>query len=241
MDTKKIFPGLAQTDPEFAQIFTNFAFGEVLSTSPELEPLAEPTRYLAILATLLGCQGLDAFRLMLPLALDGGVTPIEMKETVYQAAAYLGLGRMLPFLSAVNEELSRRGIALPLEPQGTVQPEQRREAGNRVQVEAFGEGLRNSWEHGPEEKRHINSWLASNCFGDYYTRTGLSLPQREMITFCFLAAQGGCEPQLTAHARANMTVGNDRLFLIQVVSRCLPYIGYPRSLNALNCIENASK
>ncbi len=241
MDTKKIFPDLAQTDPEFAQIFTNFAFGEVLSTSPELEPLAEPTRYLAILATLLGCQGLDAFRLMLPLALDGGVTPIEVKETVYQAAAYLGLGRMLPFLSAVNEELSRRGIALPLEPQGTVQPEQRREAGNRVQVEAFGEGLRNSWEHGPEEKRHINSWLASNCFGDYYTRTGLSLPQREMITFCFLAAQGGCEPQLTAHARANMTVGNDRLFLIQVVSRCLPYIGYPRSLNALNCIENASK
>lgn len=241
MDTKKIFPGLGETDPEFAQIFTNFAFGEVLSTSPELEPLAEPTRYLAILATLLGCQGLDAFRLMLPLALDGGVTPIEVKETVYQAAAYLGLGRMLPFLSAVNEELSRRGIALPLEPQGTVQPEQRREAGNRVQVEAFGEGLRNSWEHGPEEKRHINSWLASNCFGDYYTRTGLSLPQREMITFCFLAAQGGCEPQLTAHARANMTVGNDRLFLIQVVSRCLPYIGYPRSLNALNCIENASK
>ena len=241
MDTKKIFPGLAQTDPEFAQIFTNFAFGEVLSTSPELEPLAEPTRYLAILATLLGCQGLDAFRLMLPLALDGGVTPIEVKETVYQAAAYLGLGRMLPFLSAVNEELSRRGIALPLEPQGTVQPEQRREAGNQIQVEAFGEGLRNSWEHGPEEKRHINSWLASNCFGDYYTRKGLSLPQREMITFCFLAAQGGCEPQLTAHARANMTVGNDRLFLIQVVSRCLPYIGYPRSLNALNCIENASK
>ncbi len=60
MDTKKIFPGLAQTDPEFAQIFTNFAFGEVLSISPELEPLAEPTRYLAILATLLGCQGLDA-------------------------------------------------------------------------------------------------------------------------------------------------------------------------------------
>ena len=38
-----------------------------------------------------------------------------------------------------------------------------------------------------------------------------------------------------------MTVGNDRLFLIQVVSQCLPYIGYPRSLNALNCIENASK
>ena len=119
MDMKKIFPGLAQTDPEFAQIFTSFAFGEVLDTT---EPMDEPTRYLAILATLLGCQGLDAFRLMLPLALDGGLTPIEVKETVYQAAAYLGLGRILPFLGAVNEELTCRGIALPLEPQGTVQP-----------------------------------------------------------------------------------------------------------------------
>lgn len=241
MDTEKIFPGLGETDPEFAQIFTNFAFGEALDTLPELPPMDDSTRYLAILATLLGCQGLDAFRLMLPLALDGGLTQVKVKEAVYQAAAYLGLGRMLPFLGAVNEELGRRGVDLPLEPQGTVQPEHRREAGNQVQVEAFGEGLRRSWEHGPEEKRHINSWLASNCFGDYYTRTGLSLPQREMITFCFLAAQGGCEPQLTAHARANMTVGNDRLFLIQVVSQCLPYIGYPRSLNALNCIENASK
>lgn len=241
MDMKKIFPGLSESDPEFAQIFTNFAFGEALDTLPELPPMDDSTRYLAILATLLGCQGLDAFRLMLPLALDGGLTQVKVKEAVYQAAAYLGLGRMLPFLDAVNEELTRRGIALPLEPQGTVEPEQRREAGNQVQVEAFGEGLRESWKQGPKEKRHINSWLASNCFGDYYTRKGLSLPQREMITFCFLAAQGGCEPQLTAHARANMTVGNDRLFLIQVVSQCLPYIGYPRSLNALNCIENASK
>ena len=109
MDTKKIFPGLSETDPEFAQIFTSFAFGEVLDTT---EPMDEPTRYLAILATMLGCQGLDAFRLMLPLALDGGLTPIEVKETVYQAAAYLGLGRMLPFLGAVNEELGRRGVDL---------------------------------------------------------------------------------------------------------------------------------
>ena len=119
--------------------------------------------------------------------------------------------------------------------------DQRRDAGNQVQVQAFGEGIRESWTKGPEERRHINLWLADNCFGDYYTRTGLTLPQREIITFCFLAAQGGCEPQLTAHAKGNMNVGNDRLFLIQIVSQCLPYIGYPRSLNALSCIDKASE
>ncbi len=62
-----------------------------------------------------------------------------------------------------------------------------------------------------------------------------------MITFCFLAAQGGCEPQLISHAAANMGIGNDRKFLIDVVSQCLPYIGYPRSLNALRCIAEAAK
>ena len=65
--------------------------------------------------------------------------------------------------------------------------------------------------------------------------------QRELITFCFLAAQGGCEPQLTAHAKGNMNIGNGKDFLIRVVSQCLPYIGYPRSLNAIQCVQKASE
>ena len=83
--------------------------------------------------------------------------------------------------------------------------------------------------------------LEANCFGDYYTRTGLTLAQREMISFCFLAAQGGFEPQLTAHAGGNMNLRNDKNFLIRVVSQCLPYIGYPRSLNAIACINTAAE
>ena len=38
-----------------------------------------------------------------------------------------------------------------------------------------------------------------------------------------------------------MRIGNDKAFLIQIISQCLPYIGYPRSLNALTCIDNAAK
>ena len=96
--------------------------------------------------------------------------------------------------------------------------------------------MKEAWKSG-----HINRWLAENCFGDYYTRKGLSLSERELITFCFLAAQGGCEPQLIAHSKGNMNMGNDREFLIRVISQCLPYIGYPRSLNAISCVENAAK
>lgn len=236
-------PPLAKTDPEFVERFASFAFDEVVNMPliEGMKPISDCPRFMAILATLLGCQGIDEFKIMLPAALNVGLTPVEVKEIVYQAVAYLGIGRVMPFLTAVNEELERRGISLPLEPQAQTVYEQRRDAGNQVQVDAFGEGIRGSWTKGPEERQHINLWLADNCFGDYYTRGGLTLPQRELITFCFLAAQGGCEPQLTAHAKANMTVGNDRLFLIQIVSQCVPYIGYPRSLNALSCIDKASE
>lgn len=80
-----------------------------------------------------------------------------------------------------------------------------------------------------------------SCVRRDYTRTGLDLAQREMITFCFLMAQGGCEPQLIAHAKGNMNMGNDKEFLIRVVSQCLPYIEYPRSLNAVTCINKAAE
>ena len=237
---EKMFPGyrskFLETDPEFIERFDNFAFDEVVKQ----DDLDDRTRFMAILATLLGCQGMDEFRAMVPAALNFGVTPVEVKEIVYQAVAYLGIGRVFPFLKAVNEVLMERGVKLPLEPQATTTPETRREAGTQAQVDIFGDGMRDFWKSGPEETRHINRWLADNCFGDYYTRKGLDYKQREMITFCFLAAQGGCEPQLTSHAGANMRIGNDKAFLIKVISQCLPFIGYPRSLNALRCVNEAA-
>lgn len=241
LNHERMFPGsvstLSQTDPEFIERFDNFAFDEVVSQSK----LSDRTRMLAILAALMGCQGLDEFKVMVSAALNLGVTPVEIKETVYQEAAYLGVGRMLPFLLAVNAELEKRGVPLPLPSQAGTTMEDRVEKGEQAQVDIFGEGMKGFSQSGPEESRHINRWLSGNCFGDYYTRGGLNFSDREMITFCFLAAQGGCEPQLTSHAAANMRIGNDKAFLIDVLSQCLPYVGYPRSLNALRCVNEAAK
>lgn len=223
-----------ETDPEFAERFEQFAFEEVVNEPGQ--QLDEITRHMAILATLLGCQGAEAFRLELPCALDAGITPVMAKEIVYQAVDYLGIGRVMPFLDITNEVLSSRGVALPLEGQCTTTMENRLEKGAQAQADIFGAHMLEAW-----KTSHINRWLAANCFGDYYTRTGLTLAQREMITFCFLAAQGGCEPQLTAHAKGNMNLGNDKDFLIRVVSQCLPYIGYPRSLNAIVCVHKAAE
>jgi len=240
---ERMFPGYESVaikkDPEFIERFNNFAYDEVVN-QPGQE-LPDKTRWMAILSTLIGSQAVVMYERLLPAAMNFDVTPIEIKEIVYQATAYLGFGRVLPFLDATNKVFEEKGITLPLEGQATTTPENRRELGTQAQVDIFGEGMKDYWKSGPEESRHINYWLADNCFGDYYTRTGLDYTQREMITFCFIAAQGGCEPQLTAHASANMNVGNDKKFLIKVISQCLPFIGYPRSLNALACVNKAAE
>lgn len=230
---------LETTDPDFSELFSRFAGDEVIHEPGKT--LDERTRYMAVLAALLGCQGRELFREILPQALDAGVTPVEVKEIVYQATAYLGIGRSYPFLNITNEVLEAHGVNLPLPGQATTTSEDRVQKGEDKQVELFGESYRGAASRGPEESRHINRWLAGNCFGDYYTRKGLDNRQREMITFCFIAAQGGCEPQLAGHTAGNLGVGNDKQFLINVISQCMPYIGYPRTLNALRVINEVCK
>lgn len=56
----------------------------------------------------------------------------------------------------------------------------------------------------PADQRHIQELLSANCFGDHYTRTGLDVPTRELLTLAMPAA---------------------------------PFIGYPRTLNALSALD----
>ena len=225
-----------RTDPEFIERFDNFAFDEVVNH----DDMDDRTRFITILATLIGCQGKEEFKAILPAAMNFGVKPVEIKEIVYQAVAYMGIGRVFPFLRETNEVFEKQGIKLPLRSQATTTTENRLAAGEQAQVDIFGNGMKGFWESGPVESRHICYWLTDNCFGDYYTRKGLTYAERELITFCFLAAQGGVEPQLISHAKANMLNGNEKQFLINVISQNIPYIGYPRSLNALRCVNDAA-
>lgn len=132
-------------------------------------------------------------------------------------------------------------MQLPLASQATVTEETRFEDGLAKQVALFGPDMKKWQTDAPILRRPINRWLADNCFGDYYTRNGLNDHEREMITFCFILAQGGCVNQLRGHTAGNFGVGNDKEKLYSVVEQCMPYIGYPRSLNAINIIDEVAK
>jgi 4-carboxymuconolactone decarboxylase len=72
---------LAATDPELIEVFDNFVFDEVLAHGS----LDARTRLMVQLAAIIACQGPGEYRMMLGAALAAGVTPVEVKEVVYQA------------------------------------------------------------------------------------------------------------------------------------------------------------
>jgi 4-carboxymuconolactone decarboxylase len=236
----ELFPGhvstLASTDPELIETFDNFAFDEVLRVSQ----LDVRTRLMVQLAAIIACQALREYRAMLGAALNVGVTPVEVKEIVYQVVPYVGMAQAFDFIQATNEVLTERGVTLPLPGQSTTTPESRAEKGLAVQKEIIGSDVvEKLYEASPKDQMHIQHFLSANCFGDHYTRGGLNAATRELLTFSMLVALGGCEPQVKGHVAANLNVGNDRGMLIDVLTQLLPFIGYPRTLNGLRIVNEA--
>jgi 4-carboxymuconolactone decarboxylase len=233
----ELFPNrkskLMKTDPELIEVFDNFAFDEVLAYGN----LDARTRSMVILACLIASQALVEYKVMLDGALNVGVTPVEVKEIVYQAVPYVGMAKVYDFILATNDILESRGIQLPLDGQSTTTPETRFEKGYAVQKRIVGDRLETMYADSPANQIHIQKYLSANCFGDYVARNGIDLKTRELLTFSMLLALGGCELQLKGHIQSNITVGNDKARLLSVVTQLLPFVGYPRTLNALRCLN----
>ncbi|OOG43490.1 carboxymuconolactone decarboxylase family protein [Rhodanobacter sp. C05] len=236
----ELFPNHVSTlkvsDPELIEIFDNWAFDEVI----EATGMDVRLRLMIQLAALIACQAVNEYRIMLGAALNVGVTPVEAREILYQALPYVGMARAFDFLHATNEVFRSRAIALPLPEQSTTTAQTRFEKGLAVQKQIFGDRIDAMVAQSPKDQLHIQRFLSANCFGDYYTRNGLDLQTRELLTFAILASLGGCEPQLAGHVAGNLAVGNDRQVLIAAITQLLPFIGYPRTLNATRVINEGT-
>lgn len=257
---------LYETDAEFMERFERFAFKEIVNENGM--KLDDETRYMSILASLIGCQGVDAYKVIVAKALDSGLSPMVIKEIVYQSVDYLGMGRVWPFLVATNVVMEAKGIELPLVATAakpnrlgmTKQERLEKDADEKMkkqsedaasdkaekatsdaenlqeEVGLFEEHMKEVW-----KDSHINKWLKENYFGNDYPGSRLPFAKRELVTFCLLFSQGGCDMQVVAHAKGNMKIGNDKELLMRVISQSLPYIGYPRCLNAVNCVNEAER
>ncbi len=224
---------LRQTDPEFAAIKERLIYGEIYAE----ERLDAGLRELLILVVAVTNQTMHEVRRHVKAALRCGVPPQQIREAVYQCAPYIGLGKTEAAVEATSETLADSGVSLPLPSGCTVEEEGRLAAGIAAQKAIFGGSIDAMRAAAPDNQKNIQDYLSAYCFGDFYTREGLGLQERELLTFAILCAQGGCEPQVKAHVGGNNAVGNGKEILLGALTVCLPYIGFPRTLNALACVN----
>lgn len=224
---------VSKEDEDLQNIFNNFVYGEVYNHG-NLEP---KLRELITLVSLTASQGNNMIAEHVEAALNVGASAIEIKEALYQCAPYVGFPRVFSALEEANKVFKDKNIKLPLPSQATVSDNTRFEKGLEIQTNTFGQRILDAHANAPENQKHIQNYLSAMCFGDFYTREGLDMKTRELLTFIMIISLGGQEAQATGHARGNLSVGNSKDTLIEAVTQCIPYIGYPRTLNAITIIN----
>ncbi|URZ17494.1 carboxymuconolactone decarboxylase family protein [Clostridium felsineum] len=225
---------LKATDPEFYEIMERFIYGEVWQHGK----LDEKLREIVTIAVNVTNQTIDQLGEHVEAALNIGLTPVEVKETLYQCTPYVGFSKVQKAIKVTNEVFLKKGVELPLKGQSTTTEDNRIHKGIEVQKAIFGgEHIDVMRANAPDNLKHIQDYLSGYCFGDICGRNGLDAKKREIITFSVISALGGCENQLRAHIAGNAAVGNTKEILLDVITQCMPYIGFPRTLNAIACIN----
>jgi 4-carboxymuconolactone decarboxylase len=186
-------------------------------------------------------QMLPQLRAHADAALNVGVTPVELREAVYQCAPFIGFPAALNALGVINEVFRSRGIDVPLSAQATTDDADRFKRGHAIQHPIYGDEIKDNLADLPQNFRDLVPRLLTQfCFGDFYTRTGLDLALRELLVLCLLAALGGTEAQLQAHTLGNQKVGNNKDTQLAALLHALPYIGFPRALNAIRVVKTSN-
>ncbi len=227
----------SNTDPELMNILQKLIFGEIFL----IGNIGDKTRELITITVLTTNQTLPQLKAHTHVALNIGITPLEIREAVYQNAPFIGFPKVLNAMDAINDVFKQRGIELPLEKAGTVSEDDRFEKGKEIQYPLYGNKMKENMKDLPGGLgNEVTRLLTESGFGDFYTRKGLDLKTRELLVFCTLATMGGTERQMASHAIGNLKAGNSKETLVSAMIHCYPYIGFPRISNAINVIKESS-
>ena len=181
------------TDPEFMQILQRFIFGEVCYTGS----LDDRMRELITITVLAVNQTLPQLKAHVGACLNVGLSPLEIRETIYQCAPFIGFPKTLNAIAAMNEVFYSKNISLPLESAQTVSEEDRYEKGLAIQSPVYGDEIADRYSWLPKDfAEAIPKWLTELCFGDFSTRKGLDEKTRELLIVVLLAAMGGTDVQV---------------------------------------------
>lgn len=234
---RKLFNGEALTqtgdDPEMMAILQKYIFGEIFT----IGELDMKTREMITVTSLAVQQTLPQLKAHINAALNVGVTPIELREAIYQCAPFIGFPKTLNALSILNEVFKERGIETPLKIAATVKEEERYEKGLAIQNPLYGDEIKLAMSDLPQDMgADVARFLTEVCFGDFYTREGLDVQTRELLFIAALVTTGNTTT-LKSHIKGNLKAGNSKETITAAIIQCLPYVGFPNTLASLKVLK----
>lgn len=220
-------------DPEMMGILQKYIFGEVFTVG-ELDIKMREMITVTALATM---QTLPQLKAHINAALNVSVTPLELREVIYQCAPFIGFPKSLNALGVLNEVFKERNITTPLEKAATVNEENRFEKGSEIQKPLYGDEIANAISGLPADMgKEVSKFLTEFCFGDIYTRNGLDIKTRELLAVSLLVTTGNCSV-LKSHIKGAIKAGNVPETITAAIIQCLPYVGFPNALDALRVVK----
>ena len=216
-------------DPELFAVMKKYTYGDL---SRQIK-LTDTERQLITIVVLTTNQNYKFLKSTVEGSLALNIKPIEIREALYHVAPYIGFPKVFDALDVVNEVFKDKGIKLPLENQGTTTDSDRFEKGLEFQVNAYGDRINKMRDSTPDYQKHLQDNLSAFCFGDTYTRGTLDYKMREMLTMAVIGTLGTAEAQYKSHVIGTLDAGATNEEVIGVITTMNPYIGFPRTLNAL--------
>ncbi|MBT9382319.1 carboxymuconolactone decarboxylase family protein [Pseudooceanicola sp. CBS1P-1] len=221
-DPRSTLPGaVAQVAPALAA----YAEGALFDGEWAQAALAPRDRALVTFATLVTRHEADTLAVHAALALDAGVTPAELSETITQLAFYTGLGNATAAAQAIAPVFAERGIApedLPGATPGLLPLNEAAEAAREATVQG--------------NFANVSPGVVANTrevlFLDLWRRPGLAPRDRSLVTVAALIAAG--QPaQMTFHLNRAMDNGLTQEEAGAMLSHLAFYAGWPRVFSAL--------
>ena len=229
-----IIDGMADIAPDLAKMAISFVYGEIYSR-PNLNLQDRQLITVAALAALGNAR--PQLKFHIAAALNVGCTSYEVVELMLHLVVYAGFPVGLNGVFAAQEVFQERGVAHAVTPSPT-------DAANPALTDRFHAG----WEalmridgHAGEQviaaleniAPDLGRFIIEFGFGDMYTRPGLSLVQRELITVAALTAMGNAAPQLKVHVHGFLNVGGTPDQLVEAIIHVAAYAGFPAAINAM--------
>lgn len=223
-----IITSLGDISPDLAELVIRFVYGDLYSR-PGLGLRERQLATVAVLATLGHARPQLKFHILG--ALNVGCTPTELIEVMIHLVVYAGFPVGLNGIFTVKEALLERGIAPGLD---AAEPKDSRyqagwDALRQVDGEAGEKVIASLSDISPDLGRFIIEF----GFGDVYTRPGLGLVDRELVTVAALTALGTAVPQLKVHIHGLLNVGASQEQLTETIIHVAAYAGFPAAINAM--------